>query len=93
MHFDGCMLTGVLLSSVFIIMDDWHTEYSSMILSCHLAIKMSIMVRVLWCKTYFKMFVCLQGVYCTFVYDSSPASQAGLQIHDKILQVGYVCQY
>ncbi|XP_064625199.1 tax1-binding protein 3 homolog [Lineus longissimus] len=27
------------------------------------------------------------GIYVTFVYDSGPASQAGLLVHDKILQV------
>lgn len=28
-----------------------------------------------------------KGMYVTFVYDSGPAHQAGLQVHDKILQV------
>ncbi|CAH1772872.1 unnamed protein product [Owenia fusiformis] len=28
-----------------------------------------------------------KGVYITYIYDNSPAARAGLQIHDKILQV------
>jgi len=28
-----------------------------------------------------------KGVYVTYIYDNSPASRCGLQLHDKILQV------
>ncbi|KAK2176428.1 hypothetical protein NP493_663g03015 [Ridgeia piscesae] len=28
-----------------------------------------------------------QGVYVTYVYEGGPAHQAGLQVHDKLLQV------
>ena len=28
-----------------------------------------------------------QGIYITFVYEGGPAYRAGLQVHDKILQV------
>jgi len=31
----------------------------------------------------------LQGVYVTYVYEGGPAHQAGLQVHDKLLQVGH----
>ena len=29
----------------------------------------------------------LQGIYVTHVYENGPAHHAGLQVHDKILQV------
>ena len=33
-------------------------------------------------------FVCqFQGIYITYVYEGGPAHRAGLQVHDKILQV------
>ena len=29
-----------------------------------------------------------KGIYITFIYENSAAHQAGLQVHDKVLQVG-----
>jgi hypothetical protein len=31
--------------------------------------------------------IVFQGIYVTYVYETGPASHAGLQVHDKILQV------
>ena len=47
----------------------------------------SITTGVQYYFTYSILKFLFQGVYITFVAENSPASHAGLQMHDKILQV------
>jgi len=35
----------------------------------------------------FPCVMCMQGVYVTFIYEGGPAHHAGLNVHDKLLQV------